>query len=116
MPLIVQYENENCKHLSERVIKPIKINKTRRKDFNEYYEVAWKKLSSEDNSDSDLSQLTEYFTLERFDVLEACFPKLIKEYQDMIEAKKAFRSMYFFRHFNQMRLECFIILFILKLP
>ena len=92
MPLIVQYEHENCKNANERIIKPIKINKTRRRAFNEYYEVNWRKLNSKDGSDQDLSELIEYVTLERFEIIEANFPNLIKEYQDMIEAKKSFRS------------------------
>jgi len=92
VPLIVQYEHENCKNANERIIKPIKINKTRRRAFNEYYEVNWRKLNSKDGSDQDLSELNEYVTLERFDVIEANFPNLLKEYQDMIEAKKSFRS------------------------
>ena len=96
MPLIVQYENENCKNLSERIIKPIKINKTRRRDFHEFYEVIWKKLFTKDESDKDLSELNEYVTLERPDILEACFPNLIAEYQEMIEAKKSLRSIIFF--------------------
>ena len=78
--------------MSRRTNVAIKINKTRRRAFNEYYEVNWRKLNSKDGSDQDLSELNEYVTLERFDVIEANFPNLLKEYQDMIEAKKSFRS------------------------
>jgi 5'-3' exonuclease len=91
VPLIVQYEHEHVFELHERTIKPIRVNKVRRQAFVEYYEVIWTKLSRS-NLDLDLSDLSEYVTLERFDVVQNCLPDLLKEYQEAVEAKKSTRK------------------------
>ena len=87
IPLIIQYEHNNSE---KRSIEPLEINKTRRKDAIEYYEVIWSKMNS--NQDSDLSNLTEYTTLERIDLFKEKFPNLAQTYQTKIDEKKNSRS------------------------
>ena len=84
----MQYENEHVENMSERLLRPLRVNKTRRQAFTEYYEVVWRKL----NNNEDLSELTEYVTLEKPDTFEKVYPRLVDEYRAQIEAKKTSRS------------------------
>ena len=80
IPLIIQYENEN----GIRILEPIKVNRTRRKAFNDYFEVSWKKLTNE-----DLSDLKEYVTLEKVEIFGSRYPKLVEEFKISVEIKNA---------------------------
>ena len=89
VPLIISYEYNN-KKVQDKDIKPIRINKTKRKDFNAYYEVVWSKMNS--SIDTDLSELIEYTTLEGPELFEKHYSSLVTEFNSKIEAKKATRS------------------------
>ena len=56
----------------------------------EYYEVAWFKMQC--NFDKDLSDLTEYITLESIEIFTEQFPSLVNAYQNQIDEKKNSRS------------------------
>jgi hypothetical protein len=59
----------------------------------EYYEVKWSKISKENSfSDRDLSDLCEYTTLEKLDVFEKYYPKLVDEFKQKLCDKKPNKS------------------------
>lgn len=87
--LIIQYEYSLPKE--KATIQAIRINKVKRRAYVEYFEVIWSKMKAND-SDRDLSDLSEYVTLEKMDLFEKRYPDLVKEYNNKIESKKASRS------------------------
>lgn len=91
--LIVLYEYSHVKNKKNCTLKPIRINKIKRQSFVEYYEVAWSKMNAWDLNDKDLSDLTEYSTLEKLDLFQTHYPDLVNQYNEKIESKKASRSI-----------------------
>ena len=89
--LIIDFENSYAKvNGSDRLVKPKEIRRTRRRAFVECYEVVWSKLDSE--LDTDLSDLTEYVTLEPTGTFAKHFPDLVDKFNAQIEQKKTARS------------------------
>ncbi len=77
-------------NINTKTINPKQINKTRKKSSIEYYEVAWFKMQCD--FDKDLSDLTEYITLESIKIFTEQFPSLVNAYQNQIDEKKNSRS------------------------
>ena len=89
-PLIILYENQSANPMLNRSIQPLRVNRTRRKNFVDYFEVIWAKMNC--RHDVDLSDLGEYVTLEALDTFEKIFPELVLNFRSQIEAKKNTRS------------------------
>ncbi|CAF0752125.1 unnamed protein product [Brachionus calyciflorus] len=87
IPLIIMYEYMDRSKIS---LRPIKINKKRKKSFIEYYEVIWSKMDQ--SIDRDLSDLKEYVTLEKMELFEKFHKDLVEEFNREIEGKKTKRS------------------------
>nr|QNH68101.1 Flap endonuclease GEN1 [Brachionus koreanus] len=87
IPLIVMYEHSigNCSSL-----KPLRINKKKRRAFVEYYEVIWAKMDHLE--DKDLSDLKEYVTYEKMNFLEKMYPSLVFDFNQENDAKKVKRK------------------------
>lgn len=92
VPLIIKYEYQS----KIKSIQPICIEKTRKKAFKEYYQVKWKTIDELNKwNDSDISDLTEYVTLEKPEIFEKYYPQLCYAFKEDQESK--FKSMFFFK-------------------
>ena len=84
IPLIILFEYKSL----HRSIKPICIERIRKKDFIEYYEVKWYKMSDHNvYGDKDYSELDEYITLERLDTFEKYYPDLVNNFKEKLANK-----------------------------
>ena len=90
VPLIIKYEHMASIDKSKRDLQPERINRSKRRDFREFYEVVWFKMKS--NLDRDLSELTEYVTLESKECFEQTYPSIISQYENSIANKKKCKS------------------------
>jgi hypothetical protein len=84
VPLIIQNEYKT----KIKSIKPIGIEKMRKKEFKEYYQVKWKQMDELNKwNDSDISDLTEYLTLEKPEIFDKYYPQLSNEFKEAKELK-----------------------------
>ncbi len=89
MPLIILYEYTS----SERSIIPLNISKVRKRAFIEYYEVIWSKMKTKNSwNDEDLSNLSQYKTLEKPEKFEIYYPGLVEEFKKNLPEKKLKKS------------------------
>lgn len=88
VPLIILHEHTIDKF---RSVKPLRINRKKRRAFIEYYEVVWSKMDHLE--DKDLSDLNEYVTHEKMDLFAMLYPNLIFDFNQENDAKQTKRSM-----------------------
>ena len=58
----------------------------------EYYEVIWSKMKKNFWYDEDMSELTEYSTLEKPDVFEIYYQQIVNEFKQKLSEKKSKKS------------------------